>query len=205
MPFVLPPADFAAKRLRLHTVAAGARFGRIYMAGFPDPLGYGKSKSRFSDPRRRKPENRFGVLYLGETLAVCFLESVLRDRKDGLVDGLILEERELDERRYAEIEVASPLQLVDLRDNNAVAMGVPTEVIRGIRQSVGRTWSVSFYGHPQAVDGIIYPSRLNGHTNLAIYDRAVAKLRSDLPRRLSDVAALAPVLDDLDVAFTPPA
>jgi hypothetical protein len=28
------------------------------------------------------------------------------------------------------------------------------------------------------VDGIIYPSRLNNETNLAIYDRAVGKLRA---------------------------
>lgn len=107
MPRVLPPADFAAAQLRLYTVAAGERFGRIYVAGFPDPLGYGKSKSRFSDPRRRKPENRFGVLYLGETLAVCFLEAVLRDRKDGVFGDLELEERELDERRYAEVGVTT--------------------------------------------------------------------------------------------------
>ena len=201
---MLPTANFALGQLRLHTVTAGERFGRIYMAGFPDPLGYGKSKSRFSDPRRRKPESRFGVLYLGQTLAVCFLEAVLRDRKDGIVGELELEERELDERHYAEIEVASPLRLVDLRNNNAVAMGVPSDVLRGVRQALGRVWSVVFHDHPQAPDGIIYPSRLNGQVNLAIYGRAVAKLRPQRLRRLSDVAELAPVLDDLEVAFALP-
>ncbi len=204
MPAVLPPASFGAVRLRLHAVAVGERFGRIYMTGFTDPLGYGKSRSRFSDPRRRKPENRFGVLYLGETLAVCFLEAVLRDRKDGVVGELELEERELDERRYAEIEVISPLQMVDLRGNNAVAMGVPSEVQRGVRQSLGRAWSVAFHDHPQVPDGVIYPSRLNGHVNLAVYDRAVAKLRPARLRRLSDVVELAPILDELEVAFAPP-
>ena len=203
MPGVGPPADFASAPLRLHTVAAGERFGRIYMARFSDPLGYGKSKSRFSDPRRRRPENRFGVLYLGESLAVCFLEAVLRDRKDGVVGELELEEQELDERRYAEVEAAAPLRLVDLRENNAIAMGVPSEVMRGVRQNLGRAWSVAFHDHPAEVDGIIYPSRLNGHVNLAIYGRAVVKLRPVRLRRLSDVAELAPVLDDLEVAFAP--
>lgn len=200
----MPPADLASVRLRLHVARPGERFGRIYMGAFPDPLGYGKSKSRFSDPRRRKAENRFGVVYLGETLSVCFLEAVLRDRKDGVVGELELEERELDERRYAEIEVVSGLRLVDLRENNAVAMGVPSEVLRGVRQHLGRAWSVAFHEHSDGVDGIIYPSRLNGHVNLAIYGRAVGKLRPTRLRRLADVAELAPVLNDLEVAFSPP-
>lgn len=174
------------------------------MAGFPDPLGYGKSKSRFSDPRRRKAANRFGVLYLGETLAVCFLEAVLRDRKDGMAGELELEERELDDRRYIEVEAVSSLRIVDLRENNAVAMGVPSEVLRGARQHLGRAWSVAFHDHPDGVDGIIYPSRLNGHISLAVYGRAVGKLRLTRLRRLADVAELAPVLDDLEVAFSPP-
>ena len=76
MPSVRPPAEFATAHLQLHTVAAGERFGRIYFAKYPDPLGYGKSESRFSDPRRRVEANRFGVLFLGPTLTVCFLEAV---------------------------------------------------------------------------------------------------------------------------------
>ncbi len=203
MPAVLPPADFASAQLRLHTIGPGQTFGRIYMSGSPDPLGYGKSKSRFSDPRRRKAANRFGVLYLGETLAVCFLEAVLRDRKDGLAGELELEERELDDRRYVDVETTSSLRLVNLRENNAVAMGVPSEVLRGVRQQFGRAWSVAFYDHPDRVDGIIYPSRLNGHVNLAIYGRAVGKLRPTRLRRLADVAELATVLDDLEIAFAP--
>jgi RES domain len=199
-----PPSDFDSARLRLHTVAAGERFGRIFSAGFPDPLGYGKSKSRFSDPRRRKPENRFGVLYVGESLAVCFLEAVLRDRKDGVVGGMELEEHELEERLYVDVEVASALRLVDLRGNNPVAMGVPSDVVRGVRHRLGRAWSMAFHEHPSAVDGIIYPSRLNGQVNLAVYGRAVAKLRPSRLRRLIDVVELAPVLDDLEVAIAPP-
>lgn len=201
----LPPSDFHSARLRLHIVASGQRFGRIFSAGYPDPLGYGKSKSRFSDPRRRKPESRFGVLYVGESLAVCFLEAVLRDRKDGVAGEIELEERELEERLYVDVEVSAPLRLVDLRGNNAVAMGVPSDVVKGVRHRSGRTWSVAFHEHPSTVDGIIYPSRLNGQVNLAIYGRAVPKLRPIRLRRLIDVAELAPVLDDLEVAITPPA
>jgi hypothetical protein len=41
----------------------------------PDPLGLSKTLSRFSDLRRRLSSNRFGVLYLGDTVKVCFLEA----------------------------------------------------------------------------------------------------------------------------------
>lgn len=123
---VLPPSGFGSARLRLHTLTARECFGRIFSAAYPDPLGYGKAQSRFSDPRRRKPENRFGVLYVGETVAVCFLEAVLRDRKDGVTGAMELDEREWEERLFADVEVASPLRTVDLRGNNLVAMGVPS-------------------------------------------------------------------------------
>ncbi|WP_204367428.1 MULTISPECIES: RES domain-containing protein [unclassified Mesorhizobium] len=85
---VQPPGDFARSKLEIATIPSGRTFGRIYYSAFPNPLGYGKSPSRFSDPRRRVPANRFGVVYLGETLKVCFLEAVLRDQRDGLIDPL---------------------------------------------------------------------------------------------------------------------
>jgi RES domain-containing protein len=114
--------------------------------------------------------------------------------RDGVVGELAIEESELERRRYAEIEAAAPLRLVDLRENGAVAMGVPTDVHRGTAHALGRAWSVAFHDHPQNPDGIIYPSRLNGEVNLAVYGRAVSKLRPIRLRRLIDIAELAPVL-----------
>jgi hypothetical protein len=72
---VLPPKDFAGAILQLYDVPVGQRFGRIYLGRYPDPLSFGKSPSRFSDPRRRAAANRLGVLYLGDTVKVCFLEA----------------------------------------------------------------------------------------------------------------------------------
>ena len=114
---VLPPPGFANASLHLHTVAAGLRFGRIYLGTYPDPLGFGKTPSRFSDPRRRKFANRFGVLYLGDTVKVCFLEAVLRDQRDGVLGDLPIAESELYDRNFAEIEVSTPLMMVDFRDD----------------------------------------------------------------------------------------
>ena len=196
-----PPPTFSKARLSIHAVPPGERFGRIYRDGFPDPLGFGKGPSRFSDPRRRVEANRFGVLYLGQTMKVCFLEAVLRDRRDGTAGSLPIQEDELDVRRFADVEVVAPLRLVDLREDQAVLMGVPSDVHRSSRHTLGRMWSVAFHEHPASPDGIVYPSRLNGHTNLAVYGRAVPKLRAVRVRELLAVPELVQVLDDLEVAL----
>ncbi|MCO5073807.1 MAG: RES family NAD+ phosphorylase [Rhizobiaceae bacterium] len=201
MPSVPPPSDFGSAKLEIEIIPPGETFGRIYWSTYPDPLGYGKSPSRFSDPRRRVAANRFGVLYLGDSLKVCFLEAVLRDRREGLVDDLPIDHAELTQRCYAEIVTSAKLRLVDLRGDNAVRVGVPTDVIRAQRQNLARRWSLAFYEHPSQPDGIIYPSRLNGATNLAVYDRAIEKLQSKRVVRLLGAPGLARILNDFKVGL----
>lgn len=116
------------------------------------------------------------MLYLGSSLKVCFLETVLRDERDGIVGQIAIAENELDDRRYAGIRVRQELHLLDLTGDGPVRMGIPSDVARGRRQGLARKWSVAFHEHPDQPDGIVYPSRLNGETNLAIYSRAVGKL-----------------------------
>jgi RES domain len=183
------------------TVPARAEFGRIHRKAFPDPLGFGKNPSRFSDPRRRIADRRFGVLYLGSSLKVCFLETILRDERDGIVGQVEIAESELGDRRYAEIRVREALQLLDLTGAGPVRMGIPSDVARGRRQALSRKWSVAFHEHPREVDGIVYPSRLNGETNLAIYGRAVRKLELLRERDLKHAPGLVEVLDDFLVAL----
>lgn len=197
-----PTLAFAATRLDLARLPAGGAWGRIYHERFPDPLGYGKSPSRFSDPRRRAAANRFGVLYLGSSLKVCFLEALLRDERDGATGDYLMDETELDTRRYAEVTNAQELKLLDLRNDGPVRMGVPSDVARGAKQTLARAWSVAFHAHPEQVDGILYPSRLNGETNLAIYDRAIDKLAVPRVHILMRARGLASVLNDLKVALT---
>jgi hypothetical protein len=198
-----PTADFARVDLDLTIVAAGARFSRIYFDRHTNPLGFGNTPSRFSDPRRRKAENRFGVLYLGETLKVCFLEAVLRDKRNGAIGDYPLDETELRARRFAAVEVVAPLAMVDLRGDGGVRIGVPSDVTRASGHRLARAWSAAFHKHPAQPDGIVYPSRLNGQTNLAVYDRAIPKLRVADTMRLMDAPELPEVLDDLLVALVP--
>ena len=196
-----PTPAFATVALDLKIIAPGETFGRIYQQRFPDPLGYGKTPSRFSDPSRRIEAHRYGVLYLGSSLKVCFLEAVLRDDRDGVVGDFPMEETELTRRQYAEIEATAPLALIDLTGDGPVRMGIPSDVPRAAKQSLARQWSAAFHDHPAVVDGIYYPSRLNGEVNLAIFDRAVGKLALKAGHRLIRAPGLARVLDDLQVAL----
>ncbi|WP_348645967.1 RES domain-containing protein [Rhizobium esperanzae] len=58
--------------------------------------------------------------------------------------------------------------------------------------------------HRDQADGIIYPSRLNEHTNLAVFDRSIGKLKAVGATRLIQAPGLANVLDDLKVAIIDP-
>jgi hypothetical protein len=196
-----PTSAFSTVKLETAKIGPGWRFGRLYFGRYADPLGFGKTPSRFGDPRRRIPSNRFGVLYLGKSLKTCFLEALLRDSRNGVVGDFPLAEHELHIRKYAEITAAHELTLVDLRGDAAIRMGVPSDVAGASQQSLARWWSVAFYEHPEQPDGIIYPSRLNTETNLAIYGRAISKLTVHSVTPLINAKGLADVLDELKVAL----
>lgn len=201
MPGIQPTAAFSRVTLDIAPIAVGKEFGRIHRLAYPDPLSFGKNPTRFSDPRKRISANRFGVLYLGSSLKVCFLETILRDERDGVVGDVEVEERELDDRLYAELRVREPLRLLDLTGDGPVRMGIPSDVVRGSHQGLARRWSVAFHDHPATVDGIVYPSRLNNETNLAIYGRSAAKLEALRNHGLKRAPGMADVLDDFLVAL----
>jgi hypothetical protein len=60
---------------------------------------------------------------------------------------------------------------------------------------------VAFHEHPSRLDGIIYLSRLDGATNIAIYGRSIGKLRPKRVMALLGAPGLAQVLDDFKVAL----
>jgi hypothetical protein len=198
-----PPAAFDTVDLVVEKIPAGRLYGRIYGDRFSNPLDFGKGRSRFSDPRRRVAANRFGVLYLGSTLEVCFIEALLRDKRNGAVSDYPMDYSEFVANRYAIIEVRMPLSLVGLRESGPIRMGVPSDVVGASTQGLARRWSLAMYQHPAKADGIIYPSRLNEHINLAVYDRAVAKLKCRSETALRDAKGLAAVIRRLKVAIDP--
>ena len=191
----LPPKGFESSKIELASIETGTKCYRLYSSSHPDPLGFGFSPSRFSDPRLKLPEkDRFGIIYFGSSLKVCFLERVLRDLRNGQLGDVPIPYAELEQLMCAEVTTVRPLSLVDLRGDNPVRMGVPTDAVRASSHRLGQRWSLAFWLHEQRPHGILYPSRLNEEINLALYDVAlpnviVSSTRPFLEYR-AEVAAL---------------
>jgi hypothetical protein len=167
------------------SIKTGTKWFRLYSSRYLDPLGFGFSASRFSDPRVALPEkDRFGVIYFGSSLKVCFLERVLRDRRNGRLGDVPIPYAELEQLMCAEIVTARPLNLVDLRGDNLVKMGVPTDAVRASSHRLGQKWSLDFWLHKQRPHGILYYSRLNDEINMALYDVALPSIRVSTTRSL---------------------
>jgi RES domain len=192
--------DLGAALLEISRVTL-AGWLRIYGAHHKKPLGYGKSDSRFSDPRPYALRRRFGVLYMNSTLAGCFVEAVLRDRAVGAPGTYFINESEIDALNVVEVRSVRPLQLVDLRGDGLVKMRIPTDAARASAQDLGRALSLELYRHPSRPDGIVFSSRLNGSTNVAVYGRAVPALRRGTVMALKAASGFGAVLNNFDVAI----
>jgi hypothetical protein len=197
----LPPAGFRSRDLVLAAVPAGEIWRRLYLSRYSNPLGFGFGQSRFSDPDVGA-SNRFGVVYLGSSAKVCFIEAILRDQGDGRTATFPIELAELEGWTCAAIEIANPLTLVDLRADNSIRMGIPSPVMRDRAHEHGQVWSRAIWSHDSVPDGIIYDSRLNGQTNIALYDRALGKaVATATPLLLDCKREMAQILDDFDLAI----
>jgi hypothetical protein len=172
----------------------------IFLDRFADPLGFGFASSRFSDPRK-SPATRFGVYYVGQTFEVAFLETIVRDLRNGDPGPLLLSPDDLDDYVHVHVTLQARLNLVDLRGGNAIALGVPTDAVRASSHRLSQRASLAVYRRADRLDGFWYPSRLNGDDNLAVYDRAVPKLSAGPRRKLSMCPELAPILDAYRVAL----
>lgn len=180
--------------------SAGGTWHHLFLDRFADSLGFGFSSSRFSDPRKA-PRSRFGVYYIGRSFEVSFLETIVRDRKNGNPGTLVLAADDLSSYAHVAITIREPLDLVDLRRGGALVMGLPTNAVRAQSHHLGQKTSLAIYQHPDNPDGIWYQSRLNGDENIAIYDRAIRKLSAGPRRTLGSCPELAPILDRYRIAL----
>jgi len=203
MPHQRPPRGFKTRSLVRSQIASGDVWWRLYRRSHADPLGFGYGPSRFSDPRTDLiPPKRYAVVYFGSTVKVCFAETILRDRGVGRLQAFPIEEAEFEHWTCAKLRVERQLDLVDLRGDGPLRMGVPTDVPRARSQKLGRLWSRAFWSHTSRPDGVIYESRLNGEMNIALFDRALTKMRplatEALVDRRSDLAA---IIADFDLTI----
>jgi|SRR5215217_3643850 len=129
-----PGPALAGRALVLKTIPAGEIWRRMYETRFPDPLGWGRGSSRFSDPTGAA----FGVVYLASSAKAAFVETILRDAADGRGDDFVIDIAEIQRRSLATLRVKTPLRLVDLTQDARLVMGIPSDVTGAADQTLAR-------------------------------------------------------------------
>lgn len=191
-----PPAGFASRPLVVHREPVGRMWQRLYETKHTNPLGFGLAPSRFSDPTAAA----FGVVYLASSVKVAFHEVILRDRADARSGAVLIGWAEIEGYTCAEIAVVSELKLVNLTGDGPLKMGVPSDVAGARDQTLAQQWSAAFHAHPDRVDGVYYPSRLNEERNIALCDRALHKVRVGRTPRLLDLRnPVAVIINDFEL------
>ena len=129
------------------------------------------ASSRFSDPERN-----YGVLYAAENIACSFWEAVARNRFDRR-KRRILPRQNIESRLVASLRSVEDLLLVDLRKDGPARLSAPTAVVHDTNHAAGRALSAATYANVPEADGFLYSSRFTGHTCVAVFDRAIVKLK----------------------------
>lgn len=188
----IPPADFN-KRNPIIAEYSGELYRSFSLSrgtGSASVLYFGKSGTERWDA----PDHFYGVCYLGKSSDGCFLETF------GQTTPRAISQNQLGSKGLATVQ-ADDLQLLDITGPGAYRIGATGAVWAGDR-AISRLWSKAIHGHPNKVDGILYsgnhdPSELN----IAVFDRAVKKLKLSGYERWSSLADLARILDKYDVAL----
>ena len=115
------------------------------------------------------------MLYATESMHCAIWEGLARDRFTRRRQR-ILALREVELTVVVTLQTFDPLSLVDLRDDGPVRIGAPTAVAHDADHRAGRSLSATTYSDVPEADGFVYRSRFTGHTCVAVFDRATAKL-----------------------------
>ena len=161
-PVRLPLPSLAASALPVRTLE-NVEFRRLHESG-RDPVYFSLNPGhRFSHPH-----GRWGLLYLAGTVNTCIWE---RFGDDILNPGSPVPRSVWIQRQLSTIRV-SKVQVCDLTDENVRAqVGVDLSALHHTDLSVPQAWGLAVQEHPNAFEGLLYPSRLDGQRCLALFDR----------------------------------
>ena len=140
------------------------------------------------------------MLYAAESVKCAFCETVLRNR---FADGQPRELPRTDivDRTVVFIESREALDLVDLRGDAAIRIGIPVEVTSDSDHTKGREFSSSTWQGVREADGFVYRSRFTGESCVAIFDRSINKLSVRDQVSLAKWSELPDMLRDLEISI----
>jgi hypothetical protein len=161
-----PHAELNKREPLIHILKIGTVIFRIH------PSVYGAVFfGRTGNYRYDAPDGSFGVMYAGEDLDCCFIESFGATIGAPAVSGKYLEQRD-----YAEMQPQSDLRCVDLAAPGSLSrLGADGRLLTG-SYKISQQWSAALRNHPCKPDGIRYRSRRDpAKIAYAIYDHPTVK------------------------------
>src|SRR5258707_427913 len=181
------PRERIEARLHLFAIDGAHRvFGVSRM-----PLQLHSAPSRFCDGK-----SGFSAMYASLSFEACIVETLVRDRFTHRLEPELPLAAVL-ARGYARISTQPhrELNLLDLRDTGCLDIGAPTDAVRSRHFAAGQALGKAVHEEHKDVDGFIYSSRLTGDDCIAVFDRAMEKLKVDQACELKDQAELPAVLE----------
>ena len=162
---------------------------RVIRDKYPNGLGFSKkASSRFSDPDKVNPS--YGVIYAAQDLATCVAEVIVRDTKVGNSGKMVLSyKKAVSDWRAISITSKAPLRLLNLTGLGLIQFGIKTNIVRQKGQKSSRQLGKAIHDNPAGFDGILYGSRITMGQCIAIFDRAIPKLKIDQEIKLTDMEA----------------
>ena len=188
---------YDAARLRAALVPLALDgFVRIFPRRYArQPLGVGPGSSRFADP-----EAGYAVLYAGESVAEALWETLLRDAASA-APRRTLPRFFVGQSVLTRITTIEPLPMIDLRRGRVLRARVPTAVVRDRRHAAGQALSRFVHAEIGEAAGFVHDSRFTASPCVAIFDRALDRVRASEAIALEEVDDVHATLADHDVVL----
>ena len=185
-----------ASGLPLVRVPAGSQLWRLHRKG-QEALWFGPDPKSGPANRFDAPAGEYGICYLGDSPEVCVAETIIRQPT-----GRVVPRARLAERTIARIPVLRDLRLVRVHGPGLLRIGA--EVVHGHPYDRCQSLALSFWNHPEEIDGIEYRSRWdNDHFCFALFDRAANALDAADPLLdLAEPRIFNPILRMYDIGIT---
>jgi hypothetical protein len=172
-----------------------ARLHRVYWKGANPLMPRVKGHNRYDCPSYVPAADEFGVLYLGEELETCWLETVVRDALVRPAGAPIpIPAAKMTDRWACEVHVAGPLKLATFRDESLLFLGESASNIMGDKYLRTQEWARLLHAHGKPkVDGLQYRSRFKSNELcVALFDRGIknGKLTVSNQRSLDPASSL---------------
>ena len=183
---------------QIRTFRIASMFRIINQRHAATPLKAIPAPSRFSDPA-----GNYVVLYGSETVPCSLWEAVVRNRLTRR-QRRVIPRSGITYRLVVSFHSQQNLNLVDLRGDGPIRIGVPPDVVHDSNHLEGRLLSADVHAHLPDADGFLYHSRFTGDLCCAIFDRAFDKLDTLAVRPLTQHADFWNALNDYDITLTRP-